>query len=65
MTASTNRQEAGRPPRMVLTVNDCQEIAERFLDHVGTDPVRNDSLRYLARRLRVLAVEAETRPSRG
>ena len=50
---------------MALTASECQEIAERLLDHIGDDPVRNDSLRYLARRLRELAVEAETRPPRG
>ncbi|GGO36801.1 hypothetical protein HNQ08_004741 [Deinococcus humi] len=45
-----------------LTAHECRLLTDRFLDHVGADPVWNDSLNYLAQRLFALAVQAERLP---
>lgn len=63
MTRHQDLQDVGRRRSPRLTADDCRLVADRFLDHLGTDPVQNDTLAYLAGRLYVLAVQVESRAS--
>jgi hypothetical protein len=61
MTRRQDLQDVGRRRSPPLTADDCRLVADRFLDHLGTDPVQNDTLTYLAGRLFILAVQVEAR----
>lgn len=59
MTRHQDLQDVGRRRNPRLTADECRLVADRFLGHLGTDPVRNDTLTYLAGRLSILAVQVE------
>ncbi len=61
MTRHQDLQDVGRRRSRPLTAEDCRLVADRFLDHLGTDEVCNDTLTYLAGRLYVVAVQVESR----
>lgn len=60
MTGHQNVQDAGCFPRPPLTASECRLLAECFLDQLGADPVRNDSLNYLAQHLIMVAEQTES-----
>lgn len=59
MTRRLDLQDVGRYHRPPLTADECRLTADRFLDHLGTDSVRDDMLTYLAGRLYAVAVQVE------
>ncbi len=63
MTRRQNLQDVGRRRSPPLTAEDCRLVADRFLDHLGTDEVCNDTLTYLAGHLYVVAVQVESQTS--
>ncbi len=56
MTRHQDVQNAGCPPSPPLTADECRLLADRFLDHLGADPVQNDSLNSLAQHLMLVAL---------
>ncbi|MFK7604016.1 hypothetical protein ACI3L1_17595 [Deinococcus sp. SM5_A1] len=59
MIRSPAPHDAGRRSPLPLTAAEYRLLADLLLNHIGTDPVQNDSLNYLAQRLFMLAVQAE------
>jgi hypothetical protein len=59
MTASTDAPAAGSYSWQTPTASEYRQIADRFLDHCGTDQVANATLTSLAGYLYAVAVEME------
>ncbi len=59
MNRFPDAQAAGGLLHSPLSADEYRLLADLLLDHIGTDPARNDALGYLAQHLFVLAVHAE------
>ena len=63
MARRQDLQDVGEHHRPPLTADECRLTADRFLDHLATDPVGADMLTYLAGRLYAVAVQVEQHAS--
>ncbi|CAM3651893.1 hypothetical protein DESA109040_18845 [Deinococcus saxicola] len=52
-------QDTSSPLGPLLTADEYRLLADRLLGHLGADPIRDDSLSYLAQHLIRVAIQIE------